>query len=416
MARAFALVASIVTILGASVGCCEPASAQGHDENVATCRNDRALEASIAACSALIKSGRENSESLASAFLHRGYDYNRDRQYDLAIADETEAIRLKPDFFDAYFIRGAAYLGKKLYDLAIADETDAIRIKPDSGDALLFRGFAYENKDLLDLAIADFGAAIRLNPGDENAYFARASVYAKKKQFDLAIADDSEGLRLKPDDYSALVDRGNAHGEKREYDLAIADYSEAIRQKPDNYRAYDNRADAYTFSDRYDLAIADETVVARLKPGYAENFIIRGSNHLQKHEYDLAIADETEAIRLKPDAFMAISIRCFVRAVGGRELDLALADCTNLLQRDPKNPNCLEARGLVYFEMREYAKALIDFDAALAAKPRFAMALFERGVTRLRTGDPRGGDADMALARSIDPKIGIEYARFRERP
>jgi tetratricopeptide (TPR) repeat protein len=51
--------------------------------------------------------------------------------YDRAIADCTEAIRLDPDFDFAYAIRGASYGVKDDYDRAIADLETVLRIDPD---------------------------------------------------------------------------------------------------------------------------------------------------------------------------------------------------------------------------------------------------------------------------------------------
>ena len=52
------------------------------------------------------------------------------KEYDKAIADYTEAIRLEPAQPAAYFNRGNARLEKKEYDKAIADYTEAIRLEP----------------------------------------------------------------------------------------------------------------------------------------------------------------------------------------------------------------------------------------------------------------------------------------------
>ena len=49
-------------------------------------------------------------------------------EYDPAIADFTEAIRLDPSKLDAFIFRGVAYRDRKQYDRAIADLTEAIRV------------------------------------------------------------------------------------------------------------------------------------------------------------------------------------------------------------------------------------------------------------------------------------------------
>jgi tetratricopeptide (TPR) repeat protein len=68
----------------------------------------------------------------ARAHAHAG-------DFDSAIADGTDVIRLDPTCAFAYSGRGMAYLLKGDYDSAIADCTEAIRLDPKDADALLPR-------------------------------------------------------------------------------------------------------------------------------------------------------------------------------------------------------------------------------------------------------------------------------------
>ena len=45
----------------------------------------------------------------ADAYINRGRAYHQLSQYDKAIADYTEAIRIDPDYADAYYNRGRAH-------------------------------------------------------------------------------------------------------------------------------------------------------------------------------------------------------------------------------------------------------------------------------------------------------------------
>jgi len=84
--------------------------------------------------------------------------------WDQAIADYTEAIRLKPDFFVAYLNRGTAQRKKGEVDLAIADYTRAIQEKADLYDAYTLRGICYGKKSRYEEAIADFTKALEKKP------------------------------------------------------------------------------------------------------------------------------------------------------------------------------------------------------------------------------------------------------------
>lgn len=87
-----------------------------------------------------------------------------------AIQEFNQAIRLNPNFVDAYNSRGNAryYLEDK--QGAIADYTQAIRIDPNFVDAYNNRANARSDIGDRQGAIADYNQATRLNAKDANAY------------------------------------------------------------------------------------------------------------------------------------------------------------------------------------------------------------------------------------------------------
>ncbi|MCH9050323.1 MAG: tetratricopeptide repeat protein [Proteobacteria bacterium] len=204
-------------------------------------------------CTRAIDSGDLSNEKLAHTFNNRGEAYDRKGEYDRAIADYDQAIRLKPDYALAFNDRGVAYYRKGEYDRAIADFDQAIRLKPDYALAFNNRGSAYDDKgdhDRViadyDRAIADFTQAIRLDtlegPRKAWPFNNRGNSYRAKGQYDRAIADFDRAIRLNPDYAIAFNNRGLAYDDKGQHDRAIADYDEAIRLKPDYAIALNNLA------------------------------------------------------------------------------------------------------------------------------------------------------------------------------
>ena len=120
------------------------------------------------------------------------------KDYDQAIAEYTEAIRIDPKYRDAYFNRGTTYhFGKRDYDRAIADYTQAIQLDPKIADSFSARGVAYFDSKQYDLAITDQTEAIRLDHNSRDAYFRRGVVYRNgKRDSTHAVADFTEAIRL----------------------------------------------------------------------------------------------------------------------------------------------------------------------------------------------------------------------------
>jgi tetratricopeptide (TPR) repeat protein len=151
--------------------------------------------------SARDKLAREQSDRA----FERGLEASGRHDYDLAIAEFSEAIRLQTNYSMAYYNRGNVYGDKGDYDKAIADYNDAIRFEPDYIAAYNDRGNAYGYKGDWDRAIADENEAIRLNPQFVEAYYSRGGFCAHKGDYEKAVADFNKAIRLKPDFVEAYV-------------------------------------------------------------------------------------------------------------------------------------------------------------------------------------------------------------------
>ena len=375
------------------------ASAQSETENWTRCEGKNP-DLSIRACTALIQSAAQDDENLAVALNNRGIAYDVKGQHDLAIADFTHAIQLKPDYAGAFSNRASAHAARGELDFAILDFNQAIQLKPDDASAFNLRGSAYEAMGQPDLAIADFSRAIQLKPDLADAYSSRGNTYADQRQFSSAIADYTQSLRLNPSDASTLFDRGAAYLVTTQFDSAIADFDRAIRLRPNFPEAFNNRG------------------IVRHKMG----------QELQ------AIADFDQAIRLQPNYAAAYSNRCVSRSIAGR-LQAALDDCNQALTLRAGDLSTLDSRGLVYLRMKNPAAALADYNAALIVAPNKASSLWpwyrpsdagryhiSRGRYRRRQSNPACHRRTIlqvgtrAVSRPQQAMIAIVYTRKKGRP
>ena len=165
--------------------------------------------------------------------------------------------------------RGNAWQEKGEYDKAIADYNQAIRLKPNNADPYYFRGVVWEKKGEYDNAIADHNRAILLNPNFTQAYNNRGAVWQKKAEYDKAIADCNQALALNPAFATALNNRGAAWYEKGEYDKAITDCNEAIRLDPKDAKAHGTCGNAWNAKGDYGKAIDDFNQAVTLNPKLA---------------------------------------------------------------------------------------------------------------------------------------------------
>jgi lipoprotein NlpI len=159
----------------------------------------------IAACTRAIASGQLSTENLATTYYNRGYEYRAKEEYDTAIADFSETIRLDPTMTSAFNNRGVAYFDKGEYDRAISDLDKALQLDPKHVNAFITRGNAYKGKGEYTKALEDFNQALEIDPNSSTVLIDRGNAFLIMGEIDPAIADYKEALRTKPSDmYSAL--------------------------------------------------------------------------------------------------------------------------------------------------------------------------------------------------------------------
>jgi tetratricopeptide (TPR) repeat protein len=177
----------------------------------------------------------ENSTpQTAGTFLDRGIMHASRGEYERAIADFTEAIRLDPNMSAAYMLRGRALAASVSRVTSIAENFASFNAITRAGNVTA------EQSRVYDQSIADFNQAIRLDPNLTEAFNDRGRAYSNKGDYDRAIADYNQVIRLDPNLDVAFNNRGLAYERKGDNDRAIADFEAALRIDPNYARARNN--------------------------------------------------------------------------------------------------------------------------------------------------------------------------------
>src|ERR1700689_5023337 len=104
--------------------------AAGDDANICVKESG---DAAIDACSRAIQSKRYTGHVLARQYLSRGVEQRAKQDYDSALADFAEAVKIDKKYADAFYNRCAIYNFRKEYDAAITECSQAIKLGPSSG-------------------------------------------------------------------------------------------------------------------------------------------------------------------------------------------------------------------------------------------------------------------------------------------
>jgi tetratricopeptide (TPR) repeat protein len=143
----------------------------------------------------------------ALLFNNRANMYLSEKNYDLAIDDYSQALKLKPDFFVALRNRGILHKYKGQIQKSIGDFTKAIQLNPKDVTSYNYRAIMYRDDGLFDFAMTDFSKCIELDPQYAAAYKHRSELYKRRNKIVLALRDISHAVQLQPDNDSYEMER-----------------------------------------------------------------------------------------------------------------------------------------------------------------------------------------------------------------
>ncbi len=116
-----------------------------------------------------ISEGIDN-DIAAGAFFARGTIKTNLGRHEEAMSDANEAIRLRPNYVEAYLLRGLSKTNLGRHEEAIPDLNEAIRLRPNYAEAYFTRGLIKGSLRKEEEAQVDYQMALKLaeQQGDEN--------------------------------------------------------------------------------------------------------------------------------------------------------------------------------------------------------------------------------------------------------
>ena len=229
-----------------------------------------------------------------------------------------------------------------------------------------------------------------------------------------AIAGLNDVLESNPEHHLASLIRGDCYREIKNYALAINDYTHYLRFYPEDVKALTRRADMLQATDRFDLAHADLNEAIELDKTNFDAYLIRSELYLKEDKLDQALTECQKAVRLdnqRPKAFGVLA-QIYQKLCNYSSAIEEFSRSVELAGNDKQKASFHYQRGICFYEMEDFDKALKDFKKASKLNPSHAGSWIWKAATCSRV--EKWSDAILGLqeAIAIRPSAAEQYKQL----
>ncbi len=236
-----------------------------------------------------------------------------------------------------------------------------------------------------------------MKPSYGDAYIARSHHYEDAGLYAQAGADLERAALMRPDDMSLAMSRVRLALFRVDPAGAVAALKRALalplhsaRHISGEVTAYNTGSDEHRYVTGHMESYADEYAsIAEQLQHHDEASILAMQNMLKI---------ETE----HPEHILADY--CFVAGVAGL-LDSAEVACQQSIEDNAHDVGQYDSLGYVHVRMKQWDKAIADYNKALDDRDDLTLSLYGRGIAKRAKGDIAGGNADIAAATRAEPDI-----------
>ena len=320
--------------------------------------------------------------------------YEEKSGYKEAVVDFSEAIRLKPDYVQAYYDRG-------FWRTRFAGDGGLVNFPPDV--------IKQYQKD----AITDLTKVIQLRPTFAAAYYLRAKARDYPK-FDEqgAKKDFFQVIRLDPNLFDTYPDRGDlVKLELRDNQAVLRTLTQTIQKNSKNADVLYQRG--FVRLDVGDVkgSIEDFSQMIQLKNNDKDAYYGRGFAYYRLKDYRAAIKDLSQAIQLNPTFADAYLLRALAY-LGAGDYQSSTKDSTYAISLDPDSGNTHFVQGLAYEKLGQHQNAAKDYEyasywpcitcgGASGVESNNPIVYYDRGIALARRGDAQGAVNSLKKAAHI---------------
>jgi len=164
---------------------------------------------------------------------YRGRICDISGEIDEAISEYKQALKQRPDYFDALSCIAENYEKKQDLKMAASYYLRAKRLRCYDEATLIKLGIVYTKLKEFQKALKILNVALLINPFNRDTRFYLGKAFYGKGNLNHAIKQTKKALEVEPNDPEIHFTLGLYYDKKGWHDMAVAEYQEALYLKPD---------------------------------------------------------------------------------------------------------------------------------------------------------------------------------------
>ena len=307
------------------------------------------------------KSTQEATEEWEKQGIDRAIKLLMSKQYDKAIEQCEEVLRINPTTESAYRIWGTCLRKQDRYDEAIEMFKKALEINPNLDQAYWAWGACLREQEQYGEAIDKFKKAVEFNPSSCAAHGAWGDCLRDTGRYDEAEEKYRKATELNPkyeDAYlawNACLRKQGRHGE------AIEMLRKALEDNPNSEQVYGALGECLRKQDRYGEAIGMFKKALEINPNYEAAYAAWGNCLRAQGQYDKAIELFKKVLEINPDSENAYLAWAYT-LIEMEHYDKAIAIIEEHLLSS-NDYSVIYLHGTCLLELDRYEEALKQFES-----------------------------------------------------
>ena len=270
--------------------------------------------------------------------------------------------------------------------------------------AILRRANLEKNEGNLKAALKDFSLAIEMGPSSPIPWALRAQIEEEQGEKDKALDDLDQAVGISPQDVFVHLSRAGLYASTHHPEKALEDLNTAIKAEPQNAKAYNDRgvieAEMLHQKETGFKDLLKAVSLAPKLPAYQYNL---GVVQYEMSDFLGALKSLGEALKLGEDPKLVLSAQAKVYSRLG-DLVHGLKDVDTILAKNPKYAPAYYAKGLLYWRVNDYAKAVKFFGRAADLDEKNASYLIDLARAQGAAGDAKEALKEFQEALKVKPR------------